>query len=101
MTSPREEVSPRLASLVWLILCAIWGSTWLAIKLGLRDLPTITLARIRFAVAGGALFGILWLTGVSLPRSRRDWVLLGYTGLQTITLNYALVFWGEQYISSG
>jgi drug/metabolite transporter (DMT)-like permease len=101
MTSPPEKVSPRVASLVWLILCAIWGSTWLAIKLGLRDLPPITFAGIRFALAGAVLFAIIWLTGASLPRSRRDWVLLGYTGLQTITINYALVFWGEQYISSG
>src|SRR3954464_13059402 len=101
MTSPLEKVSPRLAALVWVILCAIWGSTWLAIKLGLRDLPPITFAGIRFALAGAVLFAIIWLTGVSLPRSRRDWVLLAYTGFLSITLNYALVFWGEQYISSG
>jgi drug/metabolite transporter (DMT)-like permease len=93
--------SPRLAALVWLILCGIWGSTWLAIKLGLRDLPPITFAGIRFALAGAVLFAIIWLTGVSLPRSRREWILLGYTGFLTITINYALVFWGEQYISSG
>ena len=42
----------RLAGLVWLALCAIWGSTWLGIKLGLRDLPPITFAGIRFALAG-------------------------------------------------
>ena len=36
-----------------------------------------------------------------LSQGRRDWLLLAYTGLLTITLNYALVFWGEQYISSG
>src|SRR5688572_28121992 len=35
------------------------------------------------------------------PRAAGDWYLLGYTALLTITLNYALVFWGEQYISSG
>jgi drug/metabolite transporter (DMT)-like permease len=82
-------------------LCGIWGSTWLAIKLGLRDLPPITFAGIRFALAGAVLFALIWLSQDRLPRSRRDWALLGYTGLQTITINYALVFWGEQYISSG
>jgi len=86
---------------VWLTLCGIWGSTWLAIKLGLRDLPPITFAGIRFALAGAVLFAIIWLSGARLPRSRRDWILLGYTGLLSITVNYALVFWGEQYISSG
>jgi drug/metabolite transporter (DMT)-like permease len=101
MTTPPYVVSSRLAALVWLTLCGIWGSTWLAIKLGLRDLPPITFAGIRFALAGAVLFALIWFSGVSLPRSRRDWILLGYTGLLTITINYALVFWGEQYISSG
>jgi drug/metabolite transporter (DMT)-like permease len=101
MTMPPHRVTPRLAGLVWLILCAIWGSTWLAIKLGLRDLPPITFAGIRFALAGAVLFAIIWFRGISLPRTRRDWILLGYTALLTITINYALVFWGEQYISSG
>jgi len=101
MTLPPHRVSGRVAGVVWLTLCGIWGSTWLAIKLGLRDLPPITFAGIRFALAGAVLFAIIWLRGISLPRSRRDWILLGYTGLLTITINYALVFWGEQYISSG
>ncbi len=86
---------------MWLTLCGIWGSTWLAIKLGLRDLPPITFAGIRFALAGAVLLAIIWLSRARLPRSRREWVLLGYTGLLSITVNYALVFWGEQYISSG
>lgn len=101
MNTPSHPVSGRLAAVVWLTLCGIWGSTWLAIKLGLRDLPPITFAGIRFALAGAVLVAIIWLRGISLPRSRRDWILLGYTGLLTITINYALVFWGEQYISSG
>jgi drug/metabolite transporter (DMT)-like permease len=96
--SKRKE---RLAAGVWLLLCAIWGSTWLAIKLGLRDLPPLTFAGIRFALAGAVLFAIIWISRVRLPRSRREWILLIYTGLLSITVNYALVFWGEQYISSG
>jgi len=95
------KTSARLALVVWLCLCAIWGSTWLAIKLGLRDLPPLSFAGLRFAAAALVLFGIAAVRGYRLPTSRRDWILLAYTGLLTITLNYALVFWGEQYISSG
>lgn len=95
------KVSPRLALAVWLCLCAIWGSTWLAIKLGLRDLPPITFAGIRFALAAAILLAIAALRGARLPRVARDWRILVCTGLLTITINYALVFWGEQYISSG
>lgn len=97
----RRKASARLALVVWLGLCAIWGSTWLAIKLGLRDLPPLTFAGIRFAAAALVLFGVAALRGLRLPTAARDWRLLAYTGLLTITVNYALVFWGEQYISSG
>jgi drug/metabolite transporter (DMT)-like permease len=100
-SEPRARVSRRLAGFGWLTLCGIWGSTWLAIKLGLRDLPPLTFAGIRFALAGAVLFIIIRVTRTSLPRSRREWLLLGYTGLLSITINYALVFWGEQHISSG
>jgi drug/metabolite transporter (DMT)-like permease len=96
-----RKASARLALVVWLSLCAIWGSTWLAIKLGLRDLPPLTFAGIRFAAGALILFAIAALRGYRLPTAARDWRLLAYTGLLTITLNYALVFWGEQYISSG
>lgn len=82
-------------------LCAVWGSTWLAIKVGLRDLPPISFAGIRFALAALILFAILAIRGVRLPWAARDWRLLVWTGFLTITINYALVFWAELHISSG
>ena len=98
---PSRPVTLRLALVVWLGLCAIWGSTWLAIKLGLRDLPPLSFAGIRFAAAALILFAIVAIRGFRLPTAARDWRLLAYTAFLTISLNYALVFWGEQYISSG
>ncbi len=86
---------------IWIGLCLIWGSTWLAIKVGLHDLPPITFAGIRFALAAALLFGIVAGRRLPLPRTAADWRLLGWTGFLTITTNYALVFWGEQYLASG
>jgi len=91
-------MKPRI---VWLLLCGIWGSTWLFIKLGLNDLPPITFAGIRFLVASLILLGLMTLRGVSLPNTRRDWLLLLQTGVLSFSLNYGLIFWGEQYVSSG
>jgi drug/metabolite transporter (DMT)-like permease len=99
--APRRRHAERLPLLVWLALCAIWGSTWLAIKLGLRDLPPITFAGIRFALAALLLGGIITLRKFRLPTAAEEWRLLAFTGLLSITVNYALVFWGEQHISSG
>ena len=98
---PGSVVSTRLAFIVWLGLCAIWGSTWLGIKLGLRDLPPLSFAGIRFAISALILFIIVRAKRARLPGTASEWRLLAYTGGLTITLNYALVFWGEQYITSG
>ena len=87
--------------LVWLLLCLIWGSTWLFIKLGLADLPPFTFAGIRFVIASAILFAIIKARGLSPPRTRADWQLLAVTGVLSFSFNYGLVFWGEQYISSG
>jgi drug/metabolite transporter (DMT)-like permease len=87
--------------LVWLLLCCIWGSTWLFIKLGLEDLPPLTFAGIRFVIAVTILFSLIAIRRLSLPRTGRDWMLLAVSGVLAFSLNYGLLFWGEQYISSG
>lgn len=89
------------ARLVWLILCGIWGSTWLFIKLGLADLPPLTFAGIRFVIACSILFSVIRVRRIPLPRARADWFLLASSGILSFGLNYGLVFWGEQYITSG
>lgn len=89
------------ARLVWLLLCGIWGSTWLFIKLGLADLPPLTFAGIRFVIACAIIFLIIRARGISLPHDRRDWLLLLVTGVLSFSLNYGLIFWAEQHISSG
>jgi drug/metabolite transporter (DMT)-like permease len=86
---------------IWLLLSAIWGSTWLFIKVGLEDLPPFTFAALRFAVAILALLPLLIVRRVRFPRPRGDWWLMINTGVLTFTVAYGLVFWGEQYISSG
>ncbi|MBA3319119.1 MAG: EamA family transporter, partial [Gemmatimonadales bacterium] len=102
-SAPVEAVrSGQLKAVIAFVgLCAIWGSTWLAIKVGLRDLPPISFAGIRFALAALILYAIVVARGLRLPRAGRDWRLLAWTGFLTITINYALVFWAELHISSG
>ena len=87
--------------IVWLILCGIWGSTWLFIKIGLNDLPPLSFAAIRFVIAAAILWIIVAIRRNHLPHSTSDWLMLAGTGVLAFTVNYGLVFWGEQYISSG
>lgn len=87
--------------LVWLTLCVIWGTTWIFIKIGLEDLPPLTFAAARFVLALTVLGVIIFARKIPLPVSRRDWLLLSGTGILQFSINYSLVFWSEQYISSG
>ncbi len=89
------------ARIVWLILCCIWGSTWLFIKIGLADLPPITFAGIRFTLASLILMLMVLARRAAWPRTYREWALIAVVGVLQFSLNYGLVFWGEQYISSG
>jgi drug/metabolite transporter (DMT)-like permease len=87
--------------LAWLTLCVVWSSTWLAIKIGLRDLPPISFVAIRFLIA------IIVLVAVSMgrthlfPRTRSDYLVLAVTGILMFAVNYTLLFWAELHVSSG
>ncbi len=85
----------------WLGLCVIWSSTWLAIKLGLRDLPPVSYAGIRFLIAIVVLVAISAGRVRLLPSRRSDYWLLAGTGILMFSINYGLLFWGELHVSSG
>jgi drug/metabolite transporter (DMT)-like permease len=87
--------------LAWLTLCIVWSSTWLAIKIGLRDLPPISYAGIRFLIAIIVLFAVSIGRVGLLPRRGFDYLLLAFTGMLMFALNYGLLFWGELHVSSG
>ena len=87
--------------LVWIILCLIWGSTWIFIKIGLGDLPPITFSAARFGLAILILAPLIKIFGFAMPRTRSEWKLMALTGFLQFSLNYSAVFWSEQYIESG
>ena len=87
--------------MVWLILSLVWGSTWLFIKVGLADLPPFSFAGLRFLLAAVPLAVFAAIRRPPLPRNAGDWWLMAVTGVATFTVTYGLVFWAEQYISSG
>jgi drug/metabolite transporter (DMT)-like permease len=87
--------------IVWLILCVVWGTTWIFIKVGLDDLPPISFAALRFFVACVLLLPVILRQKIEMPKTRRDWLMIVVTGVMQFFLNYGLLFWGEQRISSG
>ena len=87
--------------LVWLILATIWGTTWIFIKLGLEDLPPIAFAAARFLLSVVILLVLIRVQKIPLPKTGKEWRLIALTGVLQFSINYSMVFWSEQYITSG
>lgn len=98
-TNPINVLPVKLT--VWLTLSVIWGLTWLAVRMGLDDLPPMTFAGIRFLAAAAILWPILLAKKTKLPRDIGQWKIVGGTALLTIAIPYSLQFWGQQYVPSG
>lgn len=85
----------------WLTLCVVWSSTWLAIKIGLQDLPPVSFVAIRFVIAIAVLVAVSLGRSALIPKRRTDYLVLAFTGVLMFGFNYPLLFWGEKYVASG
>ena len=86
---------------VWLILALIWGTTWIFIKIGLDDLPPIAFAAARFLLGVIILYFVIRIQKIPLPKTAKEWRLIALTGVLQFSVNYSMVFWSEQHITSG
>ena len=86
--------------LAFAIIYFVWGSTYYAIRVGVREVPPFLLAGIRFLVAGVALYGWARARGERGP-SRREWASVAVVAFLIFALDYGLVFWAEQLVPSG
>jgi drug/metabolite transporter (DMT)-like permease len=104
-TPPRSGHVARAApSLVGLVLAfaaiyVIWGSTYLAIRIGVRSFPPFLMAGCRFLLAGGILYGALRLSGAAAP-TRAHWRNAAVSGLLMLTMGNGLVTWAEESVPS-
>jgi len=85
----------------YLLVCTVWGSTYLAIRIGVQDLPPMLFAGVRFLIAGALLAIIVRAMGDRLPRSARDWRIHAVTGVFLLLGGNAVVVWAEQFVESG
>jgi len=86
--------------LAFAIIYFVWGSTFLAIRIGVREVPPLVLASMRFSVAGAVLFVWTRLKGISFP-SLRQWLAASVLAVCIFVLDYGLLFWAEQRVPSG
>jgi len=86
--------------LAFAIIYIVWGSTYLAIRVGVQEMPPFLMAGIRFTVAGLAVYAWMRITGVSSP-SWREWKAATLLGTLMFLMDYACLFWAEQRVPSG
>src|SRR5881409_1137765 len=89
------------ALVAYLVVCVVWGSTYLAIKVGVGELPPFLFAGLRFLVAGLLVLGLALALGDRLPRRLSDWRTQGIVGLLLLAGGNAFVVWAEQFTPSG
>src|SRR5271154_2426340 len=98
------ETAARPAS--WKILLAfaiiyfVWGSTFLSIRVGVREVPPFLLAGLRFLLAGLSLYGWMRFKGTAAP-SPREWAGICLQGTLIFLVDYGCLFWAEQRVPSG
>ncbi len=85
----------------FIIISLIWGSTWLAIKIGLDSVAPFFGVALRFTVAFIILLAILKVRGEKLPTDKNSVILYLQLGICSFSLPFALVYWAEQHIASG
>ncbi len=107
MISPTvPQARRRLSGDAWKTLLAfaaiyfVWGSTFLAIRIGVKEVPPFLLAAMRFLVAGLVLYGWTIARGERSPNARQ-WMSAFAIAVLIFVLDYGLLFWAEQRVPSG
>lgn len=86
--------------LAFSIIYFIWGSTFLAIRVGVQEVPPFLLAGMRFLAAGAALYAWMRLRGTPSP-TVREWGSATFLAVLIFVLDYGLLFWAERRVPSG
>ena len=84
----------------YLALCLIWGSTWLGIRLVVRDVPPLEAAALRFVAAGALLLGTAAVQRRRWPADAAQWNAVLVLSLTMMAVPYGLLFWAEQHVTS-
>ena len=86
--------------LAFAIIYLVWGSTYLAIRIGVREFPPLLMAALRFLIAGAVLYAWAFARRERSP-DRRQWASISLLAVLFILFDYGLVFWAEQRVPSG
>lgn len=90
-----------LVPLLYTLMCLIWGTTWLAIKIGLHAMGPLTGVGLRFLIAGVLLFAVAALRRELRPARELPWKLIAVFAVFTFACDYTLLYVAETHVDSG
>jgi hypothetical protein len=96
---PKSTLDVRVM-LAFAAIYVLWGSTYLAIRIAVQQVPPLFAAGSRFFVAGTLLYAVMRLRGRPRPAGK-EWGTLAVLGSLMFVVTYGAVFWAEQYVPSG
>ena len=97
----RKNDNLFLAYLSLAAVCLIWGTTYLALRIGVTQFPPFLFSLLRFSCAGPILLIIVFVTGKAKWPDRKTIINQAISGISMITFGISMVGWAEVYISSG
>lgn len=100
VTLPKPKSFDHRLALAFFAIYVIWGTTFLAIRIAVEEVPPLFAAGMRFCIAGVALFGFMRIRGEAGPTARQ-WRNLLILGLLMFVAEYGPLFWAEKYVASG
>jgi drug/metabolite transporter (DMT)-like permease len=83
------------------VVCVVWGTTYLAMRIGVSTFPAFLFSGVRQVIAGGLMFGIILVSGKEIKITRTEISRQVVAGVLMITMGNGLIGWAERYISSG
>lgn len=99
-SEPLERTTPLRLLLGFLVIYVVWGSTYLAIRIGLGTLPPFFMGGVRFLIAGSAMYAFSRFRGAPRP-TRAEWRSSAVIGFLLLFVGNGSVSWAEQRVTSG
>jgi len=97
---PSERRPAWKTLLAFSIIYIVWGTTYLAIRVGVEEVPPFLLAGLRFVIAGGVIDGWMIAHGERSPTTRQ-WMGASVIGIMIFVMDYGVLFWAEERVPSG
>jgi len=90
-----------MAILAYILVSFFWGSTYMAIKIGVEDMPPMFFAGVRFLIAGLIMIVFSFIRGYAFPAGKSEFSRLSLVGLFMLLGGNGLVVFAEQWVDSG